>query len=138
LADDVVTEILEVLVSGCEEPMPFVGDKAPDTDTALVFVPVPTSEPFAEAAELGTPPARAELREYTEEMDIRFELMSDRDGRERTAESGSSGCFEASAIMPGESLGVSKSSTATSSLLVVRLRANPCFHISDTLVALEL
>jgi len=114
-----------------------VGDSAPETD--LLLVPVPISDPLAEAAELGTPPALAELREYIEEIDIRFESYSDMETLDRTADSGKGVCFVSSAmVVPGESFGVSKSSTATSSLLVVLLKPSPCFKISETLVFLEL
>lgn len=62
----------EVAVSGCDIPSPLFGDKVPDVD----LVVVPGSDPFAEAAELSTPPALAELSEYIDEIDIRFVSFS--------------------------------------------------------------
>lgn len=53
-----------------------------------MFVPVPISEPFTDAAELGIPPARTELREYIEETDVRLFSRSGIEGRGRRAGSG--------------------------------------------------
>lgn len=109
-------------VSGCEIPSDFAGgDKVADA----VLDDVPVSDPFAEAAELGAPPALTELSEYMEDTDIRFESRSDVDGLDRNAGSGSCTCFASSAIVPCISLGVSKSSTAKSSLLVLLLGVIP-------------
>lgn len=99
-------------------------------DTALVDIPTPASDPFAEAAELGTPPALAELSEYIEDTDMRFESISDVDVLGRNARSGGWEGFESSAMAPGVDLGGSKSSTAISSLLVFLLDPNPCFQNS--------
>jgi hypothetical protein len=76
------------------------------------------------------PPALAELSEYIEDTDIRFPSSSEIEAFGRNAGSGSCVCFESSAIAPDDSLGVSKSSTAMSSLLVLLLAVSPCFHKS--------
>jgi hypothetical protein len=102
--EEVMTDTAEVDVSGWDVTEPLLGDKLPLGP--LAFGP-PASEPLAEAAELCTPPARAELSEYT-----------DSDGAARSEDSGSEECFESSAIFPGASLSMSESSTAKSSLLV--------------------
>jgi hypothetical protein len=79
---------------------------------------MPPSEPLADAAELGAPPARTELREYIDDTDMRLDgSMSDIEGRGRNAASGSWECLLSSVIAPGESLGVSKSVIEQSSLL---------------------
>ena len=58
-----------------------MGDNVPFVpEGALVFVPVPLSDPFVEAAELGAPPALAEVNEYIDETDIRFGSKSRRAG----------------------------------------------------------
>lgn len=83
-----VTETAEVAVSAEENC--FVGDKVPEV--ALVVNPVPTSDPFADAAELGAPNPLAELSEYIEETDIRFadfDSKSDIEGFGLRAGSGS-------------------------------------------------
>jgi hypothetical protein len=98
-----------------------------------MFDPVPASEPFADAAELGTPPARTELREYIDDTDMRFVSISEIEGLVRRAGSGSAPCFDSSPIVPGLSLGVVKSSTAMSSALPFRSRPLP---ISPILVVL--
>ena len=69
-------------VSGCEKAL--FGERAPED--ALVPIPLPGSEPFADAAELG---ARAELSEYREETDTRFESRSGIECFGRRAASGS-------------------------------------------------
>lgn len=108
-------EIAEVEVSAPEMAIALVfGDSAPEFDLVLY----PTSEPFADAAELCTPPpALTELNEYMEDTDIRFDSISGMDGRARREASGSCDTFESSDIIPGDNLGVSISSTAISSLL---------------------
>ena len=113
--EDVVTEIADVDVSGPEAPSGLLfGDNVPDVDGTLY----PPSDPLADAAELGAPPALADPNEYIDETDIRFVSMSGIDGRDRRAASGNCECFGSSAMTPGDSLGVSKSpSTAISSLL---------------------
>lgn len=117
-----MTDTAEVDVSGWDVTEPLLGDKLPVGP--LGFGP-PASEPLAEAAELCTPPARTELSEYMDETDIRFEPKSDSEGAARSEESGSEECFDSSAIFPGASLGVSESSTAKSSLLVLLLGLVP-------------
>ena len=100
------------------------GDNVPEG--VLVFVPVPTSDPFADAAELGAPPARTEPREYIDDTDIRFVSSSGMECLGRKAASGNVGCFGSSAMMPGDNLGVSRSSTASSSLgLLVKSPGKP-------------
>ena len=83
LDEDVVTDIAEVDASGWAL---LVCDKGPDG--VRVLDPVPASEPFADAAELGAPPARTELREYIEDTDIRFVSTASADGFGRSAGSG--------------------------------------------------
>jgi hypothetical protein len=100
----------------------LLGDKAPVD--VLELVPAPTSDPLVEAAELGTPPALAELREYIDDTDIRFELISDNDGVGRSA-SGSEECLVSSAMVAGGNFGVSQSSTAQSSLFVALVGLAP-------------
>ncbi len=73
---------------------------------------VPASEPVAEAVELATPPALAELNEYNEDVDIRFDSLSMPEPRGLIAASGNVGCLLGSAIFPTVLFGVSKSSTA--------------------------
>lgn len=91
----------------------------------------PPSEPFADAAELGTPPARTELNEYIDDTDIRFdESKSDMEGRGRSAPSGNCGCFVSSVIFPGESLGVSKSTAISSLLDLLLVNSDPCLEYS--------
>jgi hypothetical protein len=110
LEEDAVTETVEVEVSGWEVTEPPFGDKVPPC--ALELGP-PASDPLADAAELGAPPpALTELSEYMDETDIRLEPISVSDGAARSKGSGSEECLESSAILPGESLGVSESSTA--------------------------
>jgi hypothetical protein len=128
LVEEVTTDTAEVEVSGCDIPKALVGDK--DPVDALLFVPVPTSEPFADAAELGAPPTLAELREYIEDTDMRFGSISDIDGLERRAGSGSGECFVSSAIVLEANRGVSKSSTAKSSLLDLLLGLALCLQSS--------
>lgn len=84
-AEEVTTDTVEVEVSGCESPSALVEDNVPDAALAVV----PISDPFADAAELGAPPALTELREYMEDTDMRFESISDIDGLGRNAGSGS-------------------------------------------------
>jgi hypothetical protein len=103
-----------------DDNVPFV------PEGVLVLAPVPLSDPVADAPELGAPPALAEVNEYIDETDIRFVSKS------RIAGSGSWECLDSSAIMPGDNLGVSKSSTAISSLLVLRLGPDPCAQSPET------
>lgn len=104
----------------------MAGDNAPEAVLALV----PVSDPLADAAELRAPPALTELSEYMEDTDIRFESKSVIDGFGLNAESGSEECFESSAIVPDTSRGVSKSSIATSLLLRLLRRSEPCLQLS--------
>lgn len=112
------------------------GDSGPVD--ALPFVLFPISEPFADAAELGAPPALAELREYIEETDIRFGSRSEIDRLDRSAASGSGECFVSSAMVPEDNLGVSRSSIAHSSLLVLLLESELCLQESVTADAFRL
>ncbi len=64
-----------------------MGENWPDGDR--LFDPVPASEPFADAAELGGPPARTELSEYRDDTDMRFVSNSGTEGLDRRAGSGS-------------------------------------------------
>ena len=126
-----MTETADVPGSACR-PL-VLEESAPDgvlpTTVAAEAAPVPGSEPFAEPTELGAPPARAELREYIEDTDIRFDSISDIEGLCLSAGSGNWESFGvSSAMFPGESLGVSKSSTAKSSLLVLLLVAATAFR----------
>ncbi len=75
---------------------------------------VPGSDPVTEAAELGPPPALAELKEYIEDVNIRFASGSAMEPRGFKAASGKEGCLEMSAMLPAASFGVSKSSIADS------------------------
>lgn len=89
----------------------------------------PASDPVAEAAELGMPPALAEPSEYMEDTDMRF--ASDSEGAFR-AGSGSSVCFWSSAIVLKDSFGVSVLSIAKSSLLDLPVfKLEPCLPASD-------
>lgn len=97
--------------------MVLEGDRVPEG--ALVFVP--PSEPLADAAELGAPPALAELNEYIDDTDMRFVSISDMEGLLRRAASGNCECLDSSDMIPGDNLGVSISSTAMLSLLDRRL-----------------
>lgn len=128
-----MTEMADVPVSACPIPL-VVGDIAPVGVLVVVVVPDPSSDPLADAAELGAPPARAELREYIEETDIRFASMSDMEGRWRRAASGSCESFDSSLMMPGERRGVSTSSTATLSVLVRLLTLMPRLKVSRPFV----
>jgi len=83
LEEDVTTDIAKVDVSGWAI---LFADNVPAG--VRVFVPVPTSEPFADAAELGIPPARTEPSEYIEETDVRLFSRSGTEGRGRRAGSG--------------------------------------------------
>jgi hypothetical protein len=56
------------------------------------------------------------------------------EGLGRRAGSGSWECVDSSGIIPGDNLGVSKSSTAISSLLVLRLGPDPCAQRPETFV----
>jgi len=47
---EVTTDMAEVAVSSCDIPNALVRDQV--VDAVLVFVPLPASDPFAEAAEL--------------------------------------------------------------------------------------
>lgn len=118
-----MTETADVPGSACI--LLVFGDSAPDgvldPIAVAVVAPVPGSDPLAEAIELGAPPARAELREYIEETDILFESNSETDGLCLNAGSGKESFCVSSAMIPGESFGVSISSTAKSSLLVLLL-----------------
>ena len=107
-------------------PSAFAGDSVAEAVLAVT----PASDPLADAAELGAPPALAELSEYMEDTDIRFESKSVVDGFGLNAGSGSGECLESSAIVPDTSRGVSKSSTATSLLLRLLFRPRPCFQLS--------
>lgn len=107
--------------------------------TELVFVPPgalepgpPTSDPLADAAELGTPPALAELSEYMDETDMRLGAISDSDGAARSWGSGNEELLESSAILVGASLGVSVSSTADSSLFGIP--AFPPICLADSML----
>lgn len=113
-AEEVTTDMADVEVSGCESASAFVGDNVPGADLPVA----PFSDPFADAAELGAPPALTELREYMDDTDIRFPSISVIEAFGRNAASGNWVCFESSAIAPAVNLGVSKSSTAISSRLV--------------------
>lgn len=106
--DEVVTDSTDVEVSGGDVPIGFTPGKFPDVGL------VPVSDPFAEAAELGTPPALAEFKEYIEEVDVRFPSDSPVRLRGSKAASGNEGCLESSAIVPAASFGVSKSSMTDS------------------------
>jgi hypothetical protein len=64
--DEVVTDSAEVEVSGCDVPKALPPVIAPDVGL------VPASDPLAEAPELCIPPALAELREYIDDVDMRF------------------------------------------------------------------
>ncbi len=95
----------------------MLGDRGPAG--VRVFDPVPTSDPFADAAELGAPPARAELREYIEDTDMRLVSNSGIEGLARSAASGS--WYVASSfvpMLPADIFGVS--STPKSSPLAFR------------------
>ena len=68
-----------------------------------------------------------------DDADIRFESMSDIEALGRSAGSGNAECFESFAMMVigiGGNLGVSKSSTAVSLLLVLLFGLIPCLQIS--------
>ena len=47
------------------------GDIADDEERVLV-AEAPGSEPFADAVELGAPPALTDVKEYIEDTDMRF------------------------------------------------------------------
>lgn len=117
--DEVVTDTADVDVSGLEIPDGLLEISVPDG--VLEGTPGPYSEPVTEPAELGTPPARTEVSEYTDDADMRFESASDIDCRGLDAGSGSSGCRVSLAIFPAGKRGVSRSSTALSSWLSLRL-----------------
>ncbi len=70
-----VTDIAVVDVSGGDIPNPLLEGRANDAD--LVPGTVPGSDPLAEAAELGAPPARREFSEYMDDTDMRFKSASD-------------------------------------------------------------
>jgi hypothetical protein len=93
-----------------------------------VFDPIPASEPFADAAELGAPPARTELREYIEETDIRFDSSWSADGLGRRAGSGSAPAELISSVIPGDSRGVSKSTAKSSPLALL---SNLWLYVDD-------
>ena len=112
--------MFEVEVSGWDVTEPLLGDSAPVA--VLAFGPA-ASDPLADAAELGTPPAppaRTELREYIDDTDMRLEPISDSDGVARSVESGSEECLNESSgtLAGGAGLEASTSSTAKSSLFV--------------------
>ena len=86
--EEVTTDTADVDVSGGEIPIALVGDKL----IGALLAVVPLSEPFADAAELGVPPALTEESEYIEETDILFESISVIDGLGLNAGSGSCGC----------------------------------------------
>jgi hypothetical protein len=78
---------------------------------------VPASDPFADVAELLSPPpppALAELIEYIDDDDIRFMSLSIVPPRGLNEASGSGVCLAGSAITPAASLGVPISSMAKS------------------------
>jgi len=106
--DEVVIDSAEVEVSGCDTPTALPPGIAPDAGL------VPGSDPLAEAAELCTTPARAELKEYTEDVDMRFLSDSTAEPRGFKAASGKDGCLGMSAMLPAANFGVSKSSIADS------------------------
>ncbi len=106
--DEVVTESAEVEVSACDDPTALPAGIAPGVGL------VPASDPLVEVAELCTPPALAELKEYIEDVDMRFPSFSAPDAREFKAASGNEGCLDVSAMIPAANLGVSKSSMADS------------------------
>lgn len=102
LAEEVTTDTADVEVSGCDTPRAFAGDNVTED------LPVaPFSDPFADAAELGTPPALTELREYMDDTDIRFPSNSVVEAFGRNAASGKCVCFASSAIAPAVNLGAS-------------------------------
>lgn len=68
--EEVVTEIAEVATSGCEIPNALLLEI--EFDAGLV----PPSDPFTEVAGLCMPPALAELKEYIDDVDIRFAFKS--------------------------------------------------------------
>jgi hypothetical protein len=106
--EEVVTESGEVAVSGCDIPMALPPGMAPDGGL------VPGSDPLAEAAELCTPPALAEVKEYIEDVDMRLPSVSAADARRFKAASGNEGCLYRSARLPPANFGVSESSIADS------------------------
>lgn len=75
---------------------------------------MPTSDPAAEAAELCTPPALAELKEYRDEVDMRLFSALVLDPALRIAGSGSGTYFAGSDMFPASNFGVSESSMAES------------------------
>jgi hypothetical protein len=79
--------------------MDFVGDIGPDAER------VPVSDPLADVAELGAPPALAELREYMEDTDIRLFSLSAPEFRGLIADSGNGDGRLPSVMMLGDSLG---------------------------------
>lgn len=126
-----MTDTGEVAVSGWETPSGLLPcDNEPDV--VRDFVAAPESDPLMEAPGLFVPPppALTELREKTEETDMRFASISDIDGVGLRGASGKWGRFPSSAMVPAESRGVSKSSTAISSLLVRLLELPPCLQAS--------
>jgi hypothetical protein len=106
--DEVVTDSADVEVSGCEIPTALPPGRAPDVGL------VPASDPFAEVPELCTPPALVEIKEYIEDVDMRFTSGSAAELRGFKAASGNGGCLVMSAMLPAANLGVSKSSIADS------------------------
>jgi hypothetical protein len=106
----VVTDSTDVEVSGGDVPIALPPGILPDVGL------VPVSDPFAELAELGTPPALAEFKEYIEEVDMRFPSDSAVVLRGLKAASGNEGCLERSTILPATNFGVSKSSITDSGL----------------------
>jgi hypothetical protein len=84
--DKATIDMAEVEVSGCDAPNPFAEFKLPDG--VLEFSPLPASDPFIDAAELTTPPALAEVSEYTEDTERRFDSISASEGLVRSAGSG--------------------------------------------------
>jgi hypothetical protein len=106
--DEVVTDSAEVEVSGCDIPTALPPGIAPEVGL------VPASDPFAEAAELWTPPALAEVKEYIDGVDMRFPSDSAAGLRGFKAASGNKGCLDMSAMLPAANFGVSRSSMADS------------------------
>ena len=129
MTEEVITETAEVEISGWDVTEPLFGDNGPD---GVLELGPPASDPLTDAAELGAPPALAELSEYMDEADIRLEPSSDHDGTARSAESDTEEFLASSAILPGANLGKSESSTTKSSLLVLLLGLiPPCLPDSE-------
>lgn len=133
LADEVVTETTDVSVSGCAIGNGFAGESAPEA--VLVFVPA--SEPLVELGpDAGPPTALAEFIEYIEDTDRRLFSPSEIEGLDFA--SGTSDILASSAMVELNRGVLSKSSTAISSLLALRLALNPCLKISAALGVREL